>query len=70
MCGIDRYYVIATIATQVLHTLCKYSAVCGAYASHTWIKPNNVNTNYNGYNTHRRTMYDVNRNVRLNPTSW
>ena len=23
-----------------LYTLCKYSAVCDAYASHTWIKPN------------------------------
>ena len=80
-----------------LYTLRKYSAVCGAYASHTWIKPNrtvpaptnnnivttqpllsrppsipaqfNVNTNYNGYNRHRTTMYNVNRNVRFNPIS-
>ena len=40
MFGIDHYYVIATIAIQVFYTLCKYSAVCGASASHTWIKQN------------------------------
>ena len=79
------------------NTLRKYSAVCGAYTSHTWIEPNkivpaptndnivttqrllsrpssilaqfNVNTNYNGYNRHRITMYNVNRNVRFNPIS-
>ena len=27
-----------------LYTLCKYLAVCGVYASHTWMKPNRTVT--------------------------
>ena len=41
--GIFHYHVIATIAIYTcLNTLCNYSAVCGTYASHTWIKPNRI----------------------------
>ena len=29
-----------SVCNTVLNRSCRYSAVCGAHASHTWIKPN------------------------------